>query len=139
MSLITGSKGAYAKLEGEETDHAPEKSVQVVTHEVRDDTHNPHNTHEGFDDEHDAAAFVPEPLPPKKHSRWYRNIRWTFLTVYQRLALIVLIPNFVMMIWLCTQEGTFSSPTRLSTPVAANITLTVLIRNEHVINFSTLR
>lgn len=39
------------------------------------------------------------------------------------------------MIYLLCLPGTFDSPIKLSTPVAANITMTVLIRNEHVINF----
>ena len=85
-------------------------------------------------DEHEDAAYV-EPLPSKKYGRFYRNIRWTFLNVYERLAFLVLSPNLAVMIYLLCQPGTFNSPTKLSTPVAANLTMTVAIRNEHIINF----
>lgn len=129
LSISGGSKGAYVKLEDEDTSYTNDKLVKIATHQVHEDTQ------ADFEDEHDAAAFVPEPLPSKRYPRWYRNLRWTFLTVYERLATIVLIPNLVLMIYLLIQPGTFDSPTKLSTPVAANITVTVLIRNEHVINF----
>ncbi|KAK5081733.1 hypothetical protein LTR05_007867 [Lithohypha guttulata] len=116
------NRGAYAKLEDIDLEVGKSKDAQVTVAEVQKD-------------EHDECHHSPEPLPSKKYGRVARNIRWTFLNVYERLAFIVLLPNLVMMVYLLVQPDTFSSPTRLSTPVAANITLTVLIRNEHIINF----
>lgn len=97
------------------------KAVKIVTNEVHEDDHEPHTTE--------------QPLPQKRYSRWLRNLRWTFFNVYERLASIVLIVNLVFMIWTLTKPNPFAYPARFSTAVAANITLTVLIRNEHVINF----
>jgi len=59
----------------------------------------------------------------------------TFLNVHERLAFLVLVPNLAVMIYLLCLPSTFDSPIKLSTPVAAKITMTVLIRNERVINF----
>lgn len=87
------------------------------------------------DEDHETEPIPEEALPQKRYSRWYRNIRWTFFNVYERLAFIVLVLNLIGMIWALTRPDPFSSPTRFSTPVAANITVTVLIRNEHIINF----
>lgn len=116
------NKGAYAKLEDVDLEVAKSRQAQVSVTEIRPD-------------EHDQCHHSPDPLPSKKYDRVMRNIRWTLLSVYERLALIVLLPNLIMMIYLLVLPGTFLSPTRLSTPVAANITMTVLIRNEHIINF----
>lgn len=117
------SKHTYEKLDDIEPGKSENgKSIQVVSNEVHDD-------------DHEEPRTIQNPLPEKRYARWYRNLRWTFLNVYERLALIVLIPNLICMIWVLTRPNPFDSPTRFSTPVAANITATVLIRNEHVINF----
>lgn len=83
----------------------------------------------------ESLTSSPTILPPKKYSRFVRNFRWTFFRVYQRLSFLVLVANIATMLYLLILPGTFDSPKRLSTPVAANITVTVLIRNDQVINF----
>lgn len=74
-------------------------------------------------------------LPEKRYHRLYRNIRWTWLSVYHRLNLLVLLPNILIMIILGAKHHLLNlDPSTMTTAVAANITLGVLIRQELVIN-----
>lgn len=127
---IPDQNSAYTRLEDRDSDHLKQKlkkSAEFTETEVRHD-------HEDHDD-HEESTFDPLPFSSKKYLRWLRNLRWTFLNVYERLASVVLVANIVVMVYEMTQPGCFDSPTRLSTPVAVNIAVTVLIRNEHIINF----
>jgi hypothetical protein len=74
-------------------------------------------------------------LPEKRYHRLYRNIRWTWLSVYHRLNLLVLLPNILVMAILGFRHNLLKlSPATMTTAVAANITISVLIRQELVIN-----
>ena len=77
----------------------------------------------------------PQSLPDKRYGRIVRNLRWTFLSVYRRLNLLVLLPNVVAMVVLGVQHNLLNlSHDAVATAVAANITASVLIRQELVIN-----
>ena len=74
-------------------------------------------------------------LPKKRYHRLYRNIRWTWLSVYHRLNLLVILPNILIMIILGVKHDLLRlSPGAMTLAVAINITLGVLIRQELVIN-----
>jgi hypothetical protein len=76
-----------------------------------------------------------QPLPQKKYGRIFRNLRWTIMSVYRRLNLLVLLPNILVMIILGAQHNLLRlSPDALATAVAANIAVSVLIRQELLIN-----
>lgn len=72
-------------------------------------------------------------LPPKRFDRFIRNARYTFLNVYRRLYLLVLLPNIIAMIVLgaLNKPGLFDLPVPLlATAATANILLGVLMRQE---------
>ena len=74
-------------------------------------------------------------LPRKKHVPVLRALRWTLLTIYRRLCLLVLVPNLIFIITSAAQHNLFNIPLAdMATAVAANITLAVLMRQELVIN-----
>lgn len=89
-----------------------------------------------------ASTFVLEkqPIPErvmldKKYPRSLRNLRWTIFSVYRRLSTLVVTANLIAMIVLATQHKLLSmSPENAATAVSANLTLSVLIRQELVIN-----
>ena len=86
-----------------------------------------------------TPAMVPpiteEELPPMKHSKMFRNLRWICLTIYHRLCLLVLVPNVIVMVALAAEHNLFKIPMpNLSTAVAANTTAAILMRQELVIN-----
>jgi len=114
----------HARLEDETTSNVKDESQRQITLSEADDYH-----------EHEESTFDPLPLPEKRYTRWWRNLRWTFFNVYERLVSFVLLANVVMMIYEVTRPDRFLSPVRLSTPVAVNIAVTVMIRNEHVVTF----
>ncbi|KAI1614797.1 hypothetical protein EDD37DRAFT_407419 [Exophiala viscosa] len=75
------------------------------------------------------------PFPEKKYDRILRNLRWTILSVYRRLNIIVLTSNIIAMVVLATQHRLLTmSPTAAGSAVAINVTASVLIRQELVIN-----
>ena len=75
------------------------------------------------------------PLPDKKYDRITRNLRHTYFSVYRRLNFLVILPNIVAMIILGAQHGLLNLPPQLlSTAVATNLTVSILIRQELVIN-----
>jgi hypothetical protein len=78
------------------------------------------------------------PLPVKKYSsRFYRNLRYTWLITYRRLNILCLLPNLASMILL----GTVGNPRLLQRPLStlaaassANFLAAILVRQELVIN-----
>ena len=87
-----------------------------------------------------TLPLIPEKLrqmlPKKKHGRFMRNLRWTWLSVYHRLNLLVLLPNILAMVILGAKHSLLSlSPASMSLAVAVNVIAAVLIRQELVINF----
>lgn len=75
-------------------------------------------------------------LPTKKYGRLHRNLRYTFLSVYRRLNLIVIITNLtaVALLWGFGKLLNLDAQT-IGTAAAANLLAAVLIRQELVINF----
>ncbi|KAJ9638611.1 hypothetical protein H2204_004087 [Knufia peltigerae] len=74
-------------------------------------------------------------MPEKKYHRILRNLRWTVMSVYRRLNILVLAINITAIIVLATQHKLLTmSPATAATAVAFNILLGVLIRQELVIN-----
>ena len=77
-------------------------------------------------------------LPAKRERRTLRRLRYTLFAVYQRLFSIALVSNIVaLIIVLVRNKGRHPSgpPTSsLATATSANITVTVLIRQDFVIN-----
>ena len=74
-------------------------------------------------------------LPLKKYAGWCRRLRWTIFTIYGRLYMLVFLANLAVMIYRLCQPGIFDRPATLSTAVSVNLMITVLIRQEHVVNF----
>ncbi|KAK5045010.1 hypothetical protein LTR84_010158 [Exophiala bonariae] len=74
-------------------------------------------------------------LPEKRYNRIMRNIRWTVLSVYRRLNILVVTANVITIIVLATQ-GKLSSmtPDSTATAVSVNLSVAVLIRQELVVN-----
>ena len=86
-----------------------------------------------------TTSLMPEKLrrtlPRKRYSRLMRNVRWTWLSVYHRLHLIVLVPNILAIATLGAQHKLWAfPPSGISLAIALNVTATILIRQELVIN-----
>ena len=90
-----------------------------------------------------ASTIMPEKLgsldtgvlPEKKYNRITRNLRWTILSVYRRLNLLVLIPNLAVIIILGASNSLFDlDPQQTATAVAANLCAAVLMRQELFVN-----
>lgn len=78
---------------------------------------------------------IEDDLPQKKHTRALRASRWTILTIYHRLCLLVLVPNVVVMVTLAAQHNLFKIPLpAMATAVAANTAVAVLMRQELFVN-----
>ncbi|OAP57859.1 hypothetical protein AYL99_08597 [Fonsecaea erecta] len=79
---------------------------------------------------------VPEiKMPDKKYTRVLRNLRWTIFSVYRRLNALALTANVIAIIVLATQHNLLSmSPEWAATAVSINLTVSVLVRQELVIN-----
>ncbi|KAF7503083.1 hypothetical protein GJ744_004330 [Endocarpon pusillum] len=74
-------------------------------------------------------------LPRQKHVPVLRSLRWTLLTIYHRLCLLVLVPNLIFIVTSAAQHNLFNIPLPdMATAVAVNIALAVLMRQELVIN-----
>lgn len=83
----------------------------------------------------DAEKMTLNIFPQKKYNSFYRNLRWTWASVYRRLNFLVILPNVMVMIILGAQYNLFKlSLATITTAVAANIAAGVLIRQELVIN-----
>jgi hypothetical protein len=86
-----------------------------------------------------ASTTVPletdDELPQKKFNKAFRALRWTWLTIYHRLCLIVLLPNIIVMISLAARHNLFKIPmSAMATAVAANTAAATLMRQELVVN-----
>ncbi|EXJ80059.1 hypothetical protein A1O3_08345 [Capronia epimyces CBS 606.96] len=79
---------------------------------------------------------IPEiPMEDKKYNRIMRNLRWTVLSVYRRLSLLVLTANLIAVIALAARHRLLSmSPDSAAAAVSINLTVAVLVRQELVIN-----
>ena len=77
-------------------------------------------------------------LPHKQAGPLWRNLRYNFITVYQRLFSIVFLANMTAFIVLLVQHRNSyprgPSLSSVATAVSANILGAILIRQEHVIN-----
>lgn len=74
-------------------------------------------------------------LPAKRYLRILRNIRWTILSVYRRLNIIVLLANIIAMVVLAAKNQLASiSPETSATAISCNLMVGVLMRQELVIN-----
>ncbi|KAK5936999.1 hypothetical protein PMZ80_010748 [Knufia obscura] len=74
-------------------------------------------------------------LPRKKYGRIHRNLRFTFFSVYRRLNLFVVLSNLIIIAVFAALHRLLSIDAQLlGTAAAANITASVLIRQELVIN-----
>ncbi|EXJ61090.1 hypothetical protein A1O7_05243 [Cladophialophora yegresii CBS 114405] len=74
-------------------------------------------------------------MPDKKYTRPLRNLRWTIFSVYRRLNALILTANIIAIIILAAQHKLVSmSPERAASAVSINLTVSVLMRQELVIN-----
>jgi NAD(P)H-flavin reductase len=82
-------------------------------------------------------------LPPPKGSTRYQAFRWRFFTPYQKLFAVVMIANFIPMVIMLVHIGRTRRPTgartrrdlaNILTAVSINLTASIAIRNEHVVN-----
>ncbi|KZF24335.1 hypothetical protein L228DRAFT_208882 [Xylona heveae TC161] len=80
----------------------------------------------------------PQPLPSKRGTRPVRYLRHTFFTMYRRLFSVVFIANAAVLVALLARKYKSSSNTLKLTDVAtatsANLMVSILMRQEHVIN-----
>lgn len=77
-------------------------------------------------------------LPTKRHTPLWRRLRHRLVSVYQRLFSIVFIANAIALLvtLVLNRDHTPFGPSiaNVSTAVAANVTCTILIRQEYIIN-----
>jgi hypothetical protein len=79
---------------------------------------------------------IEDDLPQKRYPRVLRALRWTLLTIYHRLSLLVLVPNIIVIITLAAQHNLFEIPLpNMAAAVAANIAAAVVMRQELFVNF----
>jgi hypothetical protein len=76
-------------------------------------------------------------IPPKRQHPIIRNLRHTYLAVYQRLFTIVFVANVLVLVLLLLKVDRNSTQmlSNLSTASAANIMVAVLMRQPYMINF----
>ena len=84
------------------------------------------------------AAPAPKTLPPQK-AAWRTIFKGRMMMHYHRLIALVVLANAVYL-WVAIQQGLLVTSTGLSLPllsnlVVVNISVGVLIRSQHVINF----
>jgi len=79
--------------------------------------------------------LIDQQLPRKKYGRIERNLRFTFFDMYHRLNLFVILTNVIIVSVFLGLHRLMDLDARLmGTAAAANITASVLIRQELVIN-----
>jgi len=83
-------------------------------------------------------TLVVDPLPPKQHDRFLRNVRHTFFTVYRRLFTIVFMLNMIgvgVIIWRCRRKlddvGLLAD---LANVASANVMVALLVRVDYIVN-----
>ncbi|OCK75143.1 hypothetical protein K432DRAFT_309201 [Lepidopterella palustris CBS 459.81] len=76
-------------------------------------------------------------LPNKRQNRILRNLRHTFLNVYQRLFSLAFIGNMIAFTVILARHRTASHLplSDLATAASANITVAILVRQDYMINF----
>jgi hypothetical protein len=76
-------------------------------------------------------------IPEKRQARPIRNMRHTSFNVYRRLFSIVFIVNMIAFIVILAKMRTISqlSLSDLATAASANFTVTILIRQDYIVNF----
>lgn len=76
------------------------------------------------------------PLPPKKNGRIWRNLRYTYFSIYRRLFSLVFLGNLAVLTWLLVKHrGIDTIPLQtLGVAGASNITFAILVRQEWVVN-----
>lgn len=78
---------------------------------------------------------IEDDLPQKKYNKRMRRLRWTLLTIYRRLCLLVLVPNVVLIIILTAQHNLSKiALPDMATAVAANIAAATLMRQDLFVN-----
>ena len=91
----------------------------------------------------EESRLSPLELPPKKGSNWSRTFWWRLCTPYRILFFIVFLINLPWMIHMINLLGIAGKPTgnavrtelnHVLTAVSMNLTASIAIRNEHVIN-----
>lgn len=121
--------------------HCPEKvHIRGVCFDEKDSnaealpTYKSTTYHTGNNDVWQPAL---SPIPSKANGRTYRLLRWTLLSTYRRLFSSVLLCNLSALIGLLVTSSWRSevltySP--LATATSANLLVSMLVRQEHVIN-----
>ena len=71
-------------------------------------------------------------LPKPKGPVWYRSLRWLYFPVYKRLFSVAFVVNLAVIIGLSANHKQNSSSAGAA--AAINLMISVLMRNEHVIN-----
>ena len=79
-----------------------------------------------------------EPLPPKRQGKFFRNVRHTYFTVYQRLFSAVFILNMVGIVVLFLKHSREVKNAVLLADLAniasANVMVALLVRVDYIVN-----
>ncbi|KAA8912327.1 hypothetical protein FN846DRAFT_324924 [Sphaerosporella brunnea] len=81
----------------------------------------------------DWTAFASHELAEKNHGSIFRNIRFRIMSMYRRLFTVVFLVNLTVAITFAV-TGT-ARIDRLAGAALGNLTASVLIRNDHIVNF----
>ena len=75
-------------------------------------------------------------LPLKRHSRIWRNLRYTFFSVYRRLFTLIFLVNAAVFVWLMIKHKSLFkiAPSTLSTATSSNLFMSIFMRQELTIN-----
>jgi hypothetical protein len=74
------------------------------------------------------------PLPDKKGIHGLRALRYKFFSLYRRFFTSVFIANVATIIWVMSTRSSGSTIAKLATATATNLTVAVLMRQDHVVN-----
>ena len=80
----------------------------------------------------DWTATATQELTAKRHTSLLRNIRYQVMSMYRRLFTVILLLNLVVaIVFAATKTAT---PDRLAGACLGNLTVTVVMRHDHVVN-----
>jgi len=79
---------------------------------------------------HNGNPYESE-LPQKKHGKIIRNLRYIAGAIYRRVFAFIFMLNFGLLVWMMVTKATVG---RLATACTANFTITILSRQESVVN-----
>lgn len=133
----TGNSSSLTLFENRSTS---EFSIDSQLHEkivTVDDCHNKYPPIDNGDtqtDNEDESHTPQEALPTKLGGHIYRVLRWNFFSVYRRLFTIVFLSNMIVLIVLLAKPGSGLTYSNTITAAAVNLTLSILTRQEHVVN-----